>query len=354
MKLRAFRDQQLTELTARLDEPVRTAITRMNAAGLRLMPVADAAGRFAGVLADGDVRRLLSTGGDVDSPVSTAVNRNPVTVNKELSESEIRSAMIRRGVEYLPVVIDGRVTVLYSLWIAPAARELTAVIMAGGLGQRLAPLTDTCPKPLLDIGGKPILSHIIEHLRDSGVNRFILSVNYLADQIIDHFGDGSELNVSINYVRESIRLGTGGALSLLEPDTLSDPFLCLNGDLLNDLDVESLLAAHQEHSWDATMVTRTHGYTVPYGVVRVDNSGAFIGADEKPTMEFLINSGIYMLSKSVLSRVPHQKFYDMPTLFEDLRAAGGLVGTFNHAGRWIDIGNLADLNRARKIFDETA
>lgn len=354
MKLRNFTGQPLRDLTARLDEPVRAAISRMSAAGQRLLPVADAAGKFAGVLADGDVRRMLASGGDVDAPVSTAVNRKPIFLDKMLTEPEIRSAMLRRGVESLPVVIDGQVVVLYSLWIAPAARELTAVIMASGLGQRLAPLTDTCPKPLLDIGGKPILSHIIEHLSDSGVNRFVVSVNYLADQIIDHFGNGEALNTSIGYIRETIRLGTGGALSLLEPDTLSDPFLCLNGDLLNDLDVTSLLSEHQQRGWDATMVTRTHGYTVPYGVVRVDDSGAFAGSDEKPTLNFLINSGIYMLSKSVLNRVPHNKFYDMPTLFEDLRGSGGMVGTFNHAGRWIDIGNMADLIRARKIFDDTA
>lgn len=353
MKLRDYRGEALSQITARPTESIRAAITRMNAAGLRLMPVCHADGRFAGVLADGDVRRLLAAGGTTDALVSEAMNANPILLADDLPDAEIRSAMLRRGVEYLPIVTDGRLVALHSLWIAPGKRELTTVIMAGGMGQRLAPLTDTCPKPLLELGDRPILSHIIEHLRDHGVGRFVLSLNYLADMIVDHYGDGSEHDVSISYVRETMRLGTGGALSLLDPDTISDPFLCLNGDILNDLDVSALLDAHWDRGWEATMVTRMFGYTVPYGVVRIGKDGAYDGSSEKPLMQFPINTGIYMLSKSILSDVPKNTFYDMPTLFEELRAKGRKVGTHNHEGRWIDIGSIAELNRARNIFKET-
>ncbi len=353
MKLKEYRGEPLRAIIVSSAESLRTAITRMTTVGLRLVPVCDADGQFLGVLADGDVRRFLASGGDVEANVTQAINRKPITLPADLTEDrEIRSAMLRRGVEYLPVVEEGRLVALYSLWITAIARELTTVIMAGGLGQRLAPLTDACPKPMLDLGGKPILSHIIDHLRDHGVTRFALSVNYLADMVIDHYGDGTDHDVAISYVRETSRLGTGGALSLIDPDTLSDPFLCLNGDILNDIDVASLLAEHQSSGREATMVIRSHGYTVPYGVVRLGEDGSYQGSDEKPTLQFPINAGIYMLSKSVLADVPEKTFYDMPTLFENLRQQGRNVGTFNHSGRWIDIGSIAELNRARKIFEE--
>ncbi|MCB5408450.1 nucleotidyltransferase family protein [Pseudogemmobacter faecipullorum] len=353
MKLNEYRGPALDAILARSDETVRVVISRMNAAGLRLLPVVDREGRFEGVLADGDVRRMLGSGGDAGDPVSRAMNRNPIIIHQDPGgDREVRSAMLRRGVEYLPLVIEGRVVALYSLWLTSIAREMTAVVMAGGLGQRLSPLTDCCPKPLLDLGGKPILSHIIDHLRDHGVSRFVLSLNYLADMFVDHYGDGSSHDIAMSYVRETSRLGTGGALSLIDPDTLSDPFLCLNGDLLNDLDLPSLLAGHQAGGWEATMVTRTHGYTVPYGVVRIGEDGTFNGSDEKPTLQFPINAGIYMLSKSVLKDVPKGVFFDMPCLFESLRQQGRPVGTYQHEGRWIDIGTISELTRARKIFED--
>lgn len=353
MKLREYRDNALRQITLRADETVRMAMTRMNTVGLRLLPVCDSENNFVGVLADGDVRRFLAADGEASSPVSSTINANPQIIKEDLHDHELRSTMMRRGVEYLPLVKAGKLEALYVLWISETTHDLTAVIMAGGLGQRLAPLTNDTPKPLLDVGGKPILSRIIDHLRDHGISRFILSLNYLADMIVDYYGDGSEHDIKISYVRETTRLGTGGALSLVDADTLSEPFLCLNGDLLNDLDVTQLLETHQHRGWSATMVTRMHGYTVPYGVVRTDEDNLFLGSDEKPTLQFPINAGIYMLSKAILPHVPHNSFYDVPTLFADLHRKGHKVGTFNHSGRWIDIGDLAELNRARKIFEET-
>lgn len=251
----------------------------------------------------------------------------------------------------MPELHDGKLVALHVLWVAPPPAEMTAVLMAGGLGSRLAPLTDDCPKPLLEMGNKPILTHIIEHLRDQGVRRFVLSVNYLAEMLVNHYGDGSELDVFIDYVHETKRMGTGGALSLVDPQALSDNFLVLNGDILNDVNISELSTAHQFGGWQATMVVREHSYTIPYGVVRSADDGSFEGAEEKPTMHYRINAGIYMLSKSVLKAVPGGIFYDLPTLFDDLPRHGMRGGTYTHPGRWIDIGNVADFNRARSIFE---
>lgn len=352
MRLANYSGADLIPICVREDQTVLEAMKIMSKAGLRLVPVvSDADSGFSGVLADGDIRRFLSGGGQMDAPVGQATNRKPATLDHQISLADARALMLRRGVEYLPLVQNGRLQSLFVLWVTSGAEALTAVIMAGGLGSRLAPLTDNCPKPLLPLGNKPILSHIIESLRDQGVNRFVLSTNYLSEMIVDHYGDGSALDVTISYVHETARMGTGGALGLVDAADLSEPFLCLNGDILNDIDVEALRLQHQTNHWDATMVVRDFSYTVPYGVVNTSPDEAFVAAEEKPTTHYRINAGCYMLSKSVLSVVPKDEFYDLPTLFSDLVQRGMKGGTYMHKGRWIDIGNLSELKRARAIFE---
>lgn len=351
MRLESRSGDALDQICVHDGQTVLEAMKIMSKAGLRLIPVLSSHDNsFAGVVADGDIRRFLSDGGQMEDEVGRATNRTPTTLDHTVSQAEARALMQRRGFEYLPIVNDGQLYALYVLWVTASTKDLTAVIMAGGLGSRLAPLTDNCPKPLLPLGDKPILSHIIENLRDQGVGRFVLSTNYLAEMIVDHYGDGSSLDVSITYVHETSRMGTGGALGLVDRGVLSEPFICLNGDILNDIDVDALRQQHQSHQWDATMVVRDFSYTVPYGVVNTSPDEAFVGAEEKPTTHYRINAGCYMLSKSVLDLVPKDEFYDLPTLFDDLLRRGMKGGTYMHKGRWIDIGDISELKRARNIF----
>lgn len=351
MRLVTYAGEQLSELCVREDQTLRETMSIMSKNGLRLVPVLSKAGAFLGIAADGDLRRYISAGGFLDDPIGRAANRKPFTLGHDMPSAELRHLMQWRSVEALPRVDGDQLLALHVIWVGNAQKDLTAVIMAGGLGSRLAPLTDNCPKPLLRIANKPILTHIIEHLRTQGVTRLILSVNHLSEMIVNHYGDGSDMGISIDYIHETMRMGTGGALGLVDENTLSEPFLCLNGDLLNDIDVADLRAAHSDNNWDATMVVCEHSYTVPYGVVRTTPSQAFDFAEEKPTIHFNINAGIYMLSKSALKAVPRGVFYDLPTLFSDLRKHGMQGGTFRHTGRWIDIGNVAEFERARKIYE---
>lgn len=333
------------------DFTLRQTMEIMSRAGLRFIPILDHEGHVLAAVADGDLRRHITAGGKLDDPVMLAANRDPIVLNESMTSAAIRSLMMRRGIDALPELRDGRFEALHILSLATSPADMTVVLMAGGLGTRLAPLTDNCPKPLLRMGDKPILTHIIEHLRDQGIHRFILSVNHLAEMLVSHYGDGSEHDVYIDYVHETTRMGTGGALGLIDPNVLSDNFLVCNGDLLNDLDVAALLQAHQAANWDATMVVREHSYTIPYGVVRRTEAGDFEAAEEKPTMRYCINAGIYMLSRRVLGALPRGSFYDLPTLFSDLPRHGMRGGTYTHAGRWIDIGNMTDFNRARSIYE---
>lgn len=353
MKLNHYNSDQLKNISVAPEQGLRVAMNIMSENALRLIPVVEPETmRLVGVLADGDIRRFLLTG-SLDALVKEAANTTPIVATTEITLRNARSEMSTRGVDYLPVVKDGIVTDLFVLWAVYDSPSITAVIMAGGLGSRLSPITDNCPKPLVELGDKPILGHIIEHLRDQGVDRFVLCLNYLGDMIVDRFGHGSELGVQIEYVTEKMRLGTGGALSLVNEEWLTDSFLCMNGDILTDLDVSALTDEHNRSGSVATMVTRDFHYTVPYGVIQRDDHGRFLGSSEKPTVSFPINAGIYMLQKPVLSEIPKDEFFDLPTLFQKLLSKGQAVGTHAHEGRWIDIGTIDELERARKILQGT-
>ena len=352
MRLVTLRGADRRSLTVSCHESLRAAMQVMNESGRTLILVTTG-DRLEGVIADGDVRRYLARGGSVDEPVAAALNRAPITLPQDTPTDEVRAFMVRRGLDYLPLMDGAEVAALCVLEITARSTDLSAVILAGGVGSRLAPLTDSCPKPLLRLGSKPVLGHLIDHLRDNGVSRFVLAVNYLSHMIVDHFDDGSRMNAFIEYVHETKRLGTGGSLGLVDPHALSDPFLCLNGDVVTDVDVQALLTTHVTNEWDATMVVHSHTLPVPYGVVESGEDGRFLQIVEKPVLPFQINAGVYMLSKSVLAVVPKDELYDMPTLFDDLQARGLRAGTYAHHGRWIDIGTVSEFRRAQLIFEGT-
>lgn len=350
MHLTYLRGEELARLTVAPADDIRVAMTRMNTSGRTFVVVVDD-GRLTGVVADGDIRRHLAGGGAIDGPVTAAANPTPLTLPGASTTAEVSSLMIRRGLEYLPLVEDDRLQALVVLEHVARSNDLSAVVLAGGLGKRLAPLTDTCPKPLLPLGGKPILSHIVDHLRTHGIHRYVFSVSYLAEMIVDFYDNGSRWDSFIEYVRENKRLGTAGPLGLVPIESLSDPFLVTNGDVLNDIDVGALLETHVSNGWDATMVVRQHSYSVPYGVVQSSPDGTFTEVAEKPVLNFQINGGMYLLSKAALKIIPADHYYDMTTLFEDLTAAGLRGGVYIHNGRWIDIGDAGEYARARQIFE---
>jgi dTDP-glucose pyrophosphorylase len=350
MHLTYLRGENLNRLTVAPSDDIRSAMTRMNDIG-RTFVVMVEGGRLEGVIADGDIRRHLAGGGAIDGPAAAASNRKPSTLPSSSTPDEVRSLMINRGLDYLPLVEGEYIRALVVLEHVARANDLSAVILAGGLGKRLTPLTDACPKPLLPLGDKPILSHILDHLREHGIHRFVFSVSHLSEMIVDYYDNGSRWDSFIEYVHENKRLGTAGPLSLVPTESLSDPFLVMNGDVLNDIDVGAMLETHVSNGWDATMAVRHYSYTVPYGVVQSAPDGSFSEVSEKPVLNFQVNGGMYLLSKSALRIIPKDHFYDMPTLFADLDKAGLRGGVYVHSGRWIDIGSHAEYARARQIFE---
>ncbi|MGT2434897.1 nucleotidyltransferase family protein [Bradyrhizobium betae] len=222
------------------------------------------------------------------------------------------------------------------------------VLMAGGLGSRLKPLTDDVPKPLIRVGDKPILETVLGGFVKAGFGKFFISVNYKADMIRDYFGDGSAWGVEISYLQENERLGTAGALSLL-PERPSQPFFVMNGDLLTTVNFEQMLKYHREHQAFSTVCVREHSVTVPFGVIDFDDH-RLLGIREKPTQKFFVNAGVYLLDPGVLDHLDANEAVDMPTLIERTIANGKPSVVFPLREYWIDVGRLDDLQRASDEF----
>jgi dTDP-glucose pyrophosphorylase len=324
----------------------------IDAGALQIAFVTGPDGHLDGIVTDGDIRRALLAGAEMGDSVLCAINRKPRCLTVRQTRAEALTLMRQTLVHQAPVIDDQGVLVnvlsLDELLRRPE-RPNWVILMAGGLGMRLRPLTDNCPKPMLKVGGRPLLETTICNLREQGFRNFFLSVNYKAEMIEEHFADGATLGVKIQYLRETQRLGTAGALSLL-PERPSEPVIVANGDILTTLDFGHMLDFHRSQESLATMGIRDYEVAVPYGVIDTDGS-RITGMREKPVHRFYVNSGLYALAPEALDLIPADAFYDMPTLFEQLQAKDRRTVAFQIREYWMDIGRLEDLSRANAEFD---
>ena len=337
------------------EAPLRDAIARIDKAGFQLALVTDGHGRLAGTLSDGDVRRAILRGCDLATPTSSVMNPHPTTALAGATKEELLALMRRKVLRQLPLVDEsGRIVDLATLDELAGVAERTnwVVLMAGGLGTRLQPLTNDTPKPMLPVSGKPILENILESFAEQGFRKFFFSVNYLADAVRGHFGDGARWGVDIQYLVEDKRLGTAGALSLL-PQRPAEPLIVMNGDLLTRVRFDNMLHFHSEHGSAATMAVREYDFQVPYGVVRLEGIN-ISHIDEKPIQRFFVNAGIYALSPEALEHVPEGIFFDMPTLFERMVARGFQVSAYPVREYWLDVGRLEEFERAQQEWKSVA
>lgn len=326
------------------------AVARMDAARRKLLLVVDGERRLLGALTDGDIRRGLMRRLPMEAPVREVMNPDPVALTAGSSDLTALARLEERGVSLAPVVdARGRVVGLYPDAVGTAsARDNLVVIMAGGRGARLAPLTQTCPKPMLKVAGRPLLETIIERLQAQGFGRFRLAVNYLAEVIEDHFGDGAAMGAEIRYLREDHPRGTAGALSLLD-EPVQAPMLVMNGDVLTRVNFSDLIDFHSDLSAEATLCVREHSFQSPHGVAETDGP-RLLTLREKPTFRWLANAGIYCLDPGVLGRIPREGPYDMPELLAGLAAEGRTVGAFPIHEYWLDIGRPPDFETAQTDF----
>jgi dTDP-glucose pyrophosphorylase len=328
---------------------LKDALRVIDRGSAQIALVLDDRQRLLGTLTDGDVRRALLLGASMDSPVVEIMNRHYRYVCGIYDQADVLEMMRMEDLRQIPVLDDERRVqqlLLLSELLNPTRRTNPVVIMAGGKGTRLRPHTEACPKPMLLVGNKPMLEILLEHCIASGFCHFYFSVNYLKEQIIDYFGDGSRWGVSIDYLVEDYPLGTAGSLQLL-PDFVKDPFLLLNGDVLTRLNLSQLLQFHYQYMAQATLCVRQHELTVPFGVVQT-NGVELVGIEEKPTYSHLVNAGVYVLDPLLLSLLPPQQLIDMPTLLHAAQQVGHRVVVCPIHEYWIDVGRPETLKQAHR------
>lgn len=332
---------------------VRDVLSVLSRARRGTVLLVDRDRRLVGQVDGGAVYRALLDGAGLDDPIAPLVEPAPLVVDAATDRAEVLDLMRACSVEVAPVLDGaGRVLHLHLLEQLLGAPELPnwAVVMAGGRGRRLSPLTDDVPKPMLPVAGRPILERLVLHLVGAGVRTVVLAVNYRREQIERHFGDGSAFGCTVRYLRERPErpLGSGGALGLLRRlgSSPADPILVLNGDLVTDLDVRALLACHVGEGAMATMAVADHAYEVPFGVVQADDAG-LARLVEKPVCRWQVNAGVYVLEPRLLARIPARGEYPITALFEDCLVRGEHVGVWPIAGEWQDVGRPAELARAR-------
>jgi len=341
---------KLTLISPDLD--LHGAIVALDRVGLQILLVVNADLQLQGTLTDGDVRRALLRGLPLDARVEDVLFRTPMVVGPDLDRASVLNLMRVNKLRQLPIIdAAGKVAGLH-VWdqvLAAPLRDNTVLLMAGGFGKRMMPFTETVPKPMLEVAGKPLLQHAIERAHADGFRRFLISLHYLPDVIRDHFGDGRSFDVEIDYIVEDRPLGTAGALSLIH-DAPAHPLIIANGDILTDVRFSDMLEFHRSHGAAATMAVREHQYHNPFGVVQTDGM-VITGFEEKPVWRTKINAGLYALNPEALALLEPGAHCNMPTLFQRLQAQGQKTIVYPMHETWMDVGNPQDLLKANTTAD---
>lgn len=343
--------KNLRNIIVQIDTPIIGAIKILNDGEIRTVMVLDANERLVGTITDGDVRRGLIRHVRVEEECSKIMNTKPMTALISANRKRLQTQMRAQHITAVPVLDDnGKIAEVIDIDSAHLKIHNNAVvIMAGGLGTRLGELTLDCPKPMLKVGGRPILHTIVEKLTEYGFSNFYLSVNYKAEMIEEYFGDGSAFSANIKYIKETERMGTAGSLSLL-PGQETEPVLVINGDVLTKVNFNELLENHEKGKYLASMCVRKFDFQVPYGVIQTD--GDFLKSiEEKPKQSFFVNAGIYVINPELLQQIPKTGYFDMPSLFNNVLAAKKhSIGVFPVHEYWMDVGLKDEFERAKLEF----
>ncbi len=333
--------------------PTSTIKEAMEAIGngrVKIALIVEDDGKFLGTLNDGDIRRSILRGRVVSESINDVYNTNSVFADNKKSQEELLNLCQINGVSQIPIINkDNNVVDLFVMNERGSKQhQNTVVLMVGGLGTRLRPLTDNIPKPMLGVGGTPILQTIVEGFSRYGFTNFIMCLGYKADVIREHFQDGSKFGVNIEYIVEDKRMGTAGALTLLNKK-LNETFFVMNGDILTKANYEQLLDFHKLNKAKATMCIREYDIEVPYGVVNINNE-RIVSIEEKPIHNFFVNTGIYLLEPECIDMIPNDGFYDMPSLFEKLINLKERVISYPLMEYWLDIGHIDEYDRANHEY----
>lgn len=327
---------------------IADAIAHLEKAGTGALVLCNSDRKLSGLLTDGDIRRAILRGLALDTPCEVIASREPMTVKTSSSASEALELMVKNDISHLPVVDASGCVVRFLLRRNLAQRgvgDLSAVIMAGGYGKRLLPLTEQLPKPMLPVGDKPLLERTIQQLRRSGIRDISLTTHYLPESIIEHFGDGSAFGVRLSYLKEEYPLGTAGGIKLMR--RIDNPFIVINGDIITGVPFQEMLNFHRKHRASLTVGVRKYEVAVPFGVVDLDEVRVS-KIREKPSFSFFINAGIYLLEPDVHDFIPSEQRFDMTDLIQKLITSGNTVVSFPIMEYWLDVGRHEDYAKAQE------
>ena len=345
----------IKNLTIDISASIKDALSIINEGSKQIALVVDKDNKLLGTISDGDIRRALLNNIPLNATIENIYFKSPTTASIDDTKEHIINICITKKLHQIPIVDrDSKLIGLEILdeLLLNKEKSNRVVLMVGGLGSRLRPLTDTIPKPMLKVGDKPILETIIERFVKYGFVNIILCVNYKAEIIRDYFGDGSKFKANIKYVYEDKKMGTAGALSLIQ-ESIDEAFFVMNGDLLTNLNFGNMMNSHILNQAKATMGVREYNIEIPYGVLNIKNN-IIQSIDEKPKHNFFINAGIYILDSDIIEFIPKDKFYDMPTLFEKLIALNYKTLSYVIMEYWLDIGQIKEYERANidyfKVF----
>ncbi|RJQ30963.1 MAG: CBS domain-containing protein [Peptococcaceae bacterium] len=335
------------DVQVRRGATLKEAIETMDRMTSGVALIVDEEGCLIGILTDGDIRRAILRNVDLNSSIEKVMNRSPITATRDFTRKQLMHLIRCKSISHLPVV-DSRNRVVRIIFahefINGGDLPARALIMAGGLGTRLRPLTDDLPKPLLKVGSKPLLEMIVEQLADAGVKNIYLSIRYKGGKIEEYFGDGARWGVRISYLKENKRLGTAGPLGLIKED-FAEPVLVVNGDILSKVNFKRMVDFHLENRAEMTVAVKQHVIEVPYGVVKVEND-ELVGMSEKPMLKFFINAGIYLLNAGVKDCITPDTYFDMSDLITLLINRKSRVCSYPIREYWADIGSPGDYEKA--------
>jgi dTDP-glucose pyrophosphorylase len=347
--------KNIEKIKLTIDSTIKEALQIIDEGAVKFALVVNSEDKLIGTITDGDIRRAILDGRGLEDCIENIYFKTPTVVTIDDTKEEIINICKTKKIYQIPVVDeDGKVVSVKILdeLLKPQVHPNEVVLMVGGLGTRLRPLTDTTPKPMLPVGGKPILQTIVEKFASYGFVNIIMCIGYKSEIIQEYFGDGSKFGVNIEYVLEEKRMGTAGALSLLsDKQKPKEPFFVMNGDLLTNVNFENFLDYHISHNSMATMAVREYDFQVPYGVVNIKN-GKIANIEEKPVHKFFVSAGIYMLNAECLTMIPENEFYDMPTLFENLIYKKMNIVSFPLREYWLDIGQIEEYEKANIEYGE--
>jgi dTDP-glucose pyrophosphorylase len=329
------------------DATIKDAINVLNVSELRIVLAVDENEKLLGTISDGDIRRGLLKGLQLENSLAAIWNHEAIVVPENMSTEMVKELMLVNKIQQIPIVDENQRLIGLHLWdefVYPVSRENIFVIMAGGRGTRLGTQTENCPKPLLLVAGRPILEHIINRAQAEGFTHFVIAINYLGYMIEEYFGDGRKMGVKIDYLREEKPLGTAGALTLFE-ELPNLPIVVTNGDVITEIRYAAILDFHEKQGAAATMAVRSHEWQNPFGVVQIQGV-EIISYDEKPIYRSNVNAGVYVLDPAVLKFIPKSEAFDMPSLLEIAGKNSERIVAYPVHEQWLDVGRPKDLQQA--------